>query len=1065
MANISSNSFAKPKAYTLWSNYLEDTQCTHVDEFKYVCFNCKEFFCETCSEEEHNRPKGAKHLRMDYQDFKKEEIILNYHATQKQIENDAKNTLFGIEMNPETNRYEINCGPRWSNTEFTEDEAFVLVSFVGPSGTGKSTLLRTLCSSENKPLPGRRDGKSMTKDVKAYPSIIGNNRLLFVDSEGIGGTETTHQNQSHQNFLLRTTTGIAKKFIPSGENQIPKNHFIDNVYPRVLYLFSNVLVFTFQEVKQKSTIIDYLTSYAYAGTYKSMNQSIRPHLIIVCNKYESHETIESATASFLEEPKALLLLSYYKSINVIHIPNAEIDLKLFVSRKRDLKQLVSIKITESLTDRMNSNLIRTKNQTLRLMNVALNKFSQDPKAKFDLFALESVLEPLKDDIVNHIYQYFLTALSHFKAERYSKTKVFPDGHAAKVFYQTPASINIFQKAYDATISGCNRLFREQFKEAKFEDVWFDFEKKLEEIDKKIDQNRPCAFIFNENGQTYQCCNVKGRHSFHSTFETYQVPVEKNGLLGWLSKETMNVSYREEGSFVEDKSLESKSLKSNVKTELEHQNVAFDNIIPDWKTDKVCVSCIMVFPNLYLECGHFLCSKCLKNSQCPICDFKVVEKIHTIPPNAGYRILSLDGGGIKGVIELAILSEIQRLLYNIPIHCLFDYIIGTSTGSLVASFVTMKNLRPIECISLLKEYGKQAFKHRILTGAYGIGHLMASIYGSKYKRKPLHDSIETHLGESSKKEMYRSYSKTKIAFTSCLPGGTEVGLDLILFTNYLNQHRVNIDYKSPVINAIEASTAAGFFFPPFKTESQTYTDGGMLENCPALVSLQECHVLWPDRICDFLTSIGTGCENNKPFDPHSNTLTFLTQCVDLLTNGEKRWNDALNFLNNKKDMDSLAVRLNPPLKNDYQIDDYTNIDAIVQETLEYCSNSVELITISNKILSSLYYVNYRETEKSIKFKVICRLGYIPESLVIDGETDNQGLLLQFPIHVRNQKDKSIIKCTPYYIGHSKSQVEFGIDGLPSNIDLSISIYCNIKLYGKNTSNGSLISGCPFVIQRN
>jgi len=51
----------------------------------------------------------------------------------------------------------------------------------------------------------------------------------------------------------------------------------------------------------------------------------------------------------------------------------------------------------------------------------------------------------------------------------------------------------------------------------------------------------------------------------------------------------------------------------------------------------------------------------------------------------YRILSLDGGGIRGIISAVILAEVERVL-NQPLSQYFDLIAGTSTGSILASAI-------------------------------------------------------------------------------------------------------------------------------------------------------------------------------------------------------------------------------------------------------------------------------------------------------------------------------------------------------------------------------------------
>ena len=55
----------------------------------------------------------------------------------------------------------------------------------------------------------------------------------------------------------------------------------------------------------------------------------------------------------------------------------------------------------------------------------------------------------------------------------------------------------------------------------------------------------------------------------------------------------------------------------------------------------------------------------------------------LPPHAGPRVLALDGGGVKGLVEIVVLDHLVRLTGGIPVHELFDVIGGTSTGGLLA----------------------------------------------------------------------------------------------------------------------------------------------------------------------------------------------------------------------------------------------------------------------------------------------------------------------------------------------------------------------------------------------
>lgn len=117
------------------------------------------------------------------------------------------------------------------------------------------------------------------------------------------------------------------------------------------------------------------------------------------------------------------------------------------------------------------------------------------------------------------------------------------------------------------------------------------------------------------------------------------------------------------------------------------------------SNKTCLCCLMSHPDYVLPCGHAVCEKCVKIfgtnepgdahsfrlESCTLChqSLSIDNKpwiISLKPPDAGLRILSLDGGGIRGVISVRILELLEAEIgLGIPIHQFFDMIIGTSTG--------------------------------------------------------------------------------------------------------------------------------------------------------------------------------------------------------------------------------------------------------------------------------------------------------------------------------------------------------------------------------------------------
>lgn len=73
----------------------------------------------------------------------------------------------------------------------------------------------------------------------------------------------------------------------------------------------------------------------------------------------------------------------------------------------------------------------------------------------------------------------------------------------------------------------------------------------------------------------------------------------------------------------------------------------------------------------------------------------------------FRILSIDGGGIRGVVPAHILSKISSQWDFNPVEY-FDLIAGTSTGSIIAAGIACK-IPPDRIIQLYKENGERIFK--------------------------------------------------------------------------------------------------------------------------------------------------------------------------------------------------------------------------------------------------------------------------------------------------------------------------------------------------------------------
>jgi hypothetical protein len=130
--------------------------------------------------------------------------------------------------------------------------------------------------------------------------------------------------------------------------------------------------------------------------------------------------------------------------------------------------------------------------------------------------------------------------------------------------------------------------------------------------------------------------------------------------------------------------------------LHNGNVANIRVQKLWRTISAfsaCVRCVFYGPYIQLQCGHGLCESCVwhcanraslgslcRMDECPVCGIATTTAVRLRPPTAGYRALSLDGGGIRGIVELKTLDHVLKpLKLGLEAHQFFDFIVGTSTG--------------------------------------------------------------------------------------------------------------------------------------------------------------------------------------------------------------------------------------------------------------------------------------------------------------------------------------------------------------------------------------------------
>lgn len=225
----------------------------------------------------------------------------------------------------------------------------------------------------------------------------------------------------------------------------------------------------------------------------------------------------------------------------------------------------------------------------------------------------------------------------------------------------------------------------------------------------------------------------------------------------------------------------------------------------------------------------------------------------------FKILSIDGGGIRGIIPCTILKFIEEQT-NYPISSLFNVIAGTSTGGIIALGLSIRDEKGSnlftagDMLSLYVNNGKQIFSKRN-------GDLLSWISGQLFNKPYDSSQIETLL------DTYFSDFRLKDCFPNLLVTAYEIEKGKPF---YFSSRLAKLDSREDFsLKEIARSTsAAPTYFKPSKVaydqkEELAFIDGGVFANNPSVLAYSEAREIWKakNRSKLFTREAGT-----KPFDP-------------------------------------------------------------------------------------------------------------------------------------------------------------------------------------------------------
>ena len=287
---------------------------------------------------------------------------------------------------------------------------------------------------------------------------------------------------------------------------------------------------------------------------------------------------------------------------------------------------------------------------------------------------------------------------------------------------------------------------------------------------------------------------------------------------------------------------------------------------------------------------------------------MVPRTQTGAPD--FRILALDGGGIRGVFTASFLATLEDLSERRIGDC-FDLVVGTSTGGIIA-IATAFGIPARTILDLYVERGP-----RIFGRPRGLGMLFRPRYGNRH----LQQALREVFGERSINDTRTPLCVPSYELTNSYP------------RLWKDEHAGNLLAwgDQPAWKVALATAAAPLYFPAVQVmPGDSHVDGGLYANNPVLLGIAEAvraFALPLDRIR--VLSVGAGERAERiPYERarRMGVWRWKTALYEHMLIGQSR---SAHEVSRRLLLPGRYVRVNIPLEHAYRLDDVVAARALIE----------------------------------------------------------------------------------------------------------------------------------------
>jgi patatin-like phospholipase/acyl hydrolase len=202
----------------------------------------------------------------------------------------------------------------------------------------------------------------------------------------------------------------------------------------------------------------------------------------------------------------------------------------------------------------------------------------------------------------------------------------------------------------------------------------------------------------------------------------------------------------------------------------------------------------------------------------------------------FHILALSGGGYKGLFTAQIAHLIEEETGQ-PFGSHFDLICGTSIGGILALALATREIAASVLVEMLQQHGTEVFKPmrphplnipaRWLIERTGL-RWKRGLAASKHGNLALKEQLEAIFGDRRIGDLK---SRVLITTANWSKGGPQ-------FFKTPHSDGLFRDTQQRLVDVAMATSAAPIYLPSYEFENQTFVDGGLVGNAPAIFGLHE-----------------------------------------------------------------------------------------------------------------------------------------------------------------------------------------------------------------------------------